>query len=391
MARSRPARRRILAIEQLHARQLMAADLITVGAFCSEMKSSTSAANIVSLAASKDKPTYTYSVVGDPLDSPAVPSAGLALMGGGTDVDAAFKWMGDHANGGDFVILSTSKNSYAKYINGLSTLNSVATLVVPDVSSANDPFVAQVVSTAEAVFIAGGDQANYITNWTGSALEAAIYSMLSHHGVLGGTSAGLAVLGDVDYAALNDSTTSAEALANPLTSSITLDSDFITPDEEPGSPLSYLQETITDSHFMQRDRMGRTMAFMARADYENKVDNFARAIAVNEQTALLIDGNGQAIVVGNQYAKKGAHYDQQRSVYIMDTTQPANLTGGPLNYTVQVQRLTYDPLANSSDMFDFVHNSSTNADHYSVGAVGGVLDADMLGNPNVAIYGPAIA
>ena len=42
---------------------------------------------------------YTYAVVGNPADVAATPTPGLALMGGGADVDAAFQWMTASASG----------------------------------------------------------------------------------------------------------------------------------------------------------------------------------------------------------------------------------------------------------------------------------------------------
>ena len=39
------------------------------------------------------KAGYEYYVVGDPADVTNATTAGLLLMGGGSDVDAAFEWM----------------------------------------------------------------------------------------------------------------------------------------------------------------------------------------------------------------------------------------------------------------------------------------------------------
>lgn len=398
-------RRRRLTIETLDCRRLLAADAAQIGAFCKPYESAAlvdqpatkasltndkidgQAVETATAAAKQEKPSYGYNIVGNPIDASPIHTAGLALIGGGSAIDAAFRWLGERAGGGDFVVLSFAKNDLYKTINALSVLDSVESFVIPNDVAANDPFVASRVASAEAIFITGGDQSNYINNWSNTALETAIYTALGSGAALGGTSAGLAVLGDVDYAALFDSTTSAEALANPLASSITLDTQFITPDDAPGTILDYLDETITDSHFMQRDRMGRSLAFMARSDFENKVDNLPRGIAINEQTALLIEANGTARLVGNPYAKKGTAFDQQRSVYMMSTTTPAMLTAGsPLNYQVNVQRLNYDPLTGTSDTFNFNNWSSTNADLYTVTSTAGVLSASVG-----SVYGPGLA
>lgn len=61
-----------------------------------------------------------------------------------------------------------------------------------------------------------------------------------------------------------------------------------------------LTTTLHDSHFVTRDRLGRLVAFLARMtkDVGPKSIATARAIGVNEQTALMIS-NGSASVIGN--------------------------------------------------------------------------------------------
>ena len=50
------------------------------------------------------------------------------MMGGGADLDEAFRWLCPKANGGDFLILrARGDDDYNSYVNGLCPLNSVAT------------------------------------------------------------------------------------------------------------------------------------------------------------------------------------------------------------------------------------------------------------------------
>ncbi len=96
--------------------------------------------------------------------------------------------------GGDFLILRASgDDDYNPYIKDLCHINSVATLLLPDRASAEDPFVAATIRKAEAVFIAGGDQANYINFWMGTPVQTALNEALKRNVPIGGTSAGLAV------------------------------------------------------------------------------------------------------------------------------------------------------------------------------------------------------
>jgi cyanophycinase len=94
------------------------------------------------------------------------PDCWLRFDGGGKDLDAAFRWLCQRANGGDFVILrAADDDSYNTYVNGLCKVNSVATLIIPDRNAAEDSAVSDVIGHAEAVFIAGGDQAHYVRAW----------------------------------------------------------------------------------------------------------------------------------------------------------------------------------------------------------------------------------
>src|SRR5580692_3540308 len=104
--------------------------------------------------------SYRYFRIGNRNDIQTTPSAGIAMMGGGNDLDEAFRWLCLKANGGDFLILrANGDDDYNSYINNLCHLNSVATLIISNRQAAQDPAVAEIIRHAEVVFIAGGDQA----------------------------------------------------------------------------------------------------------------------------------------------------------------------------------------------------------------------------------------
>src|SRR4051794_39559440 len=119
---------------------------------------------------------FRYIRVGNTADAaPVAPRAGFALMGGGDDLDEAFRWLCDRAGGGDFLVLrATGDDDYNSYVQKLCHLNSVATLVIPNRAAADDPEVARIIGHASALFISGGDQANYINFWTGTPVQAAL-------------------------------------------------------------------------------------------------------------------------------------------------------------------------------------------------------------------------
>ncbi len=244
---------------------------------------------------------YRYIRVGEKENISVQPRAGFALMGGGTDLDEAFRFLCDRASGGDMLVLrATGDDAYNPYLRGLCHLNSVSTLIIPSRTAAADPFVADAIRHASAIFIAGGDQANYINYWMNTPAQSAMNDAI-HRGVpIGGTSAGLAVLGEYVYSAQADKPDDPNldgktALADPYGSRINLAHGFL--------DIPVLKGIITDTHFARRDRMGRLLAFLARL---NEPDGKPvppgavpiRGIGVDERAAVLLEPDGNAHVIG---------------------------------------------------------------------------------------------
>ena len=302
------------------------------------------------------KKTYSYYRVGNTSDIGASTRSGTVLMGGGADVDEALQWMCDRAGGGDFLVIrATGTDAYNPYIGSLCPgLNSVATLIVPSTAGANDPSVVKAVENAEAIWIAGGDQSNYVTYWKGTLLQGALQAKVGSIPI-GGTSAGMMVLTQFIYSALlSQGVTSSQALADPFTKYITLDRDFVA--------IIDLENAIGDSHFVTRDRMGRTLAFMCRVSASGWSAS-PRAIAVDEETALLIDGSNAA-VVGTGAA------------YFLQAPGPAEVCQpkAPLTYSaIGVYRVS------RGATFDLARWSGKNGTAYTVSAIGGVLSSTNSG------------
>jgi cyanophycinase len=278
----------------------------------------------------------------NPVNGPA-----LILMGGGTDVDASFSQRAfPVANGGDVVIIRTSgSNGYNDYlytlVAGATKPDSVETMLLDTVAKANSDYADWVLRNAELIFIAGGDQSAYVNAWKGTRTEDAIHAAYARGAVIGGTSAGLAVQGEFVYDPDGvTAATGAEAIANPYAGSLLFTGDFL------NFPL--LNDVITDTHFSQRDRMGRLFAFMARLRQDN---NTARilGIGVSENTAIFLDRAGRGVVDGS-----GAAYVIEERT---DTQRTQVLSGQPLVYrNLQRTKLT------AGQFFDFVtstHNGTS--------------------------------
>jgi cyanophycinase len=240
------------------------------------------------------KTGFTSFVVGNPGDAQPSPtlSPGLVLMGGGTDVDAAFQWMCQRAGGGDFLVIrTTGTDAYNPYIQQLCPqMDSVETIIITSVTGANSAYVSTQIQNAEALWIAGGDQSTYVALWRGTAVQTSVNFLLnSKQAPVGGTSAGLAVLSQFIYTGAIGSVTSSQALANPFHRYVTLDRDLF--------QSSLGVNKLYDSHFVTRDRLGRSLVFLARI-VNNGWATQPRAIGVDEETALLVLPTGAATMVG---------------------------------------------------------------------------------------------
>ncbi len=247
---------------------------------------------------------YKYVRIGINDDVTTKAEPGYALMGGGSDLDQAFRFLCDKGAAGDFLILrAAGDDDYNPYVKSLCKMNSVATLIIPSREAANDPRVAEIIQHAEAVFIAGGDQARYINWWQHTPVEDALNAHISAGKPIGGTSAGLAVLGQYIYSAQGDAPddkdlSSPMALADPYIPRVTVRKDFLN--------IDLLRNTLTDTHFAKRDRMGRTLVFLARIVQDGWSAN-PREIAVDEKNAVLVESDGRAQVIG---PGKGAFFLQ---------------------------------------------------------------------------------
>jgi cyanophycinase len=263
-------------------------------------------------------------MTGNPADAPVTPQGpGLILMGGGVEPDAAFTWWTPLVNGGDVVVIRTSgSDGYNDYLfSEIGGVDSVETLRVDTAAFANHAYVAWRIETAEAVFMAGGDQWTYLSAWKGTALEDAMHTAWSRGAVIGGTSAGLAVLGDRVFSAEFGTVYPDEVLDDPYNAYMSFEDDFLN--------LPPLQGWVTDSHFAERDRMGRLLGFVGRW-IEDGGPVPARGIGVDEQTALVVGPTGLGEVVGSG------------SVYVIRASGPADTCdpGVPLQMSAQLWTLS---------------------------------------------------
>ncbi len=262
---------------------------------------------------------YTSFFTGNSTDAITNPEFGICLMGGSTENDEAMQWFLNLADGGDILVLRASGtdgyNDYMYNAPGVN-VNSVETIRIDQSSGATSPYVLQKISQAEAIWFAGGDQADYVNFFKDNAVE----NLLNQHinikqYPIGGISAGMAIMGEYYFDALNGTITSAEALSNPFDNRISLGtSDFL--------DAPFLENTITDTHYDNPNREGRHMTFLARLQALDGERIYG--IGIDEFTSVCIDKDGIANIYGEFPNFNDFAYFIQ--VNCLDNMTPENLS-----------------------------------------------------------------
>lgn len=218
----------------------------------------------------------------------------LYVGGGGSEnyndwSDEPYRWMVLKAQKGTALILHYDEGSawLETYFKSFGAI-SAQSLVIPSRQAANDSTNYRSIRQAKLIFLRGGDQYSYYQHWKGTLAEQAIREVFQSGGVIGGTSAGLAVSGGIDYIAANQSAVSPDCIQNPFHRDITLADDF----------LPFLPGILFDSHFTRRARIGRLLAFVAHWNKIRQADILG--VGVDERTGICVepDGTGQVFGTG---------------------------------------------------------------------------------------------
>lgn len=231
------------------------------------------------------------------------------LSGGGGSVDEAFRWFLQKAGHRgserpDIVLLKAADRSestvdtFGDYLyQKIGGCDSVEVIVFNHRNASSNPKVLEIIQKADGIYLGGGKQFLYADYWKGTPVQDAIHAHVRSGKPLGGSSAGLAVMGQYCYTAhVTSRLTSSVAMQNPFDKSITLENDFLR--------LDLMKGVLTDSHFTQRGRLGRLITFLSRTSADNKLpvgnlDENHRivGIGIDEKTTLCVEANGMARVL----------------------------------------------------------------------------------------------
>lgn len=251
--------------------------------------------------------------------TPGQVSGGLLLMGGGDRNIESMKWFFRKAGNGHIVVISASygKEIGEEFYNDIGGIQSTEIFVFHARSQSMNRKILDRLRKADGIFIAGGDQARYVRYWRGTPVGDILNAHVAAGKPLGGTSAGLAIQGEKLYGAMDDgSLRSPEALADPLGPANTIESDFL--------HFALLKGVVTDTHFKERERLGRLFAFVAKAQVDRPADQPAMiGLGVDESAALAVEPDGS----GRIYATAPDGY-----AWVVDGSGLRGVTGrGPLD------------------------------------------------------------
>ena len=216
----------------------------------------------------------------------------VLLVGGGSEdyndwSDTPYRWLVQHAPNGRILVLHYSTAStwlppYFRWLGAISATN----LIIPSTASANDTNTAKAILACDGIFLRGGDQWQYISLWRGTLAETALRQVFQRGGVIGGTSAGMAVLSQVIVDARITSVDPRDALRNPQSSGISFTENF----------LGFVPGVLGDTHFFERGRLGRLLAMLCV--YREQNGRWITGVGVDYSTALAVDSSGEAQVMG---------------------------------------------------------------------------------------------
>lgn len=256
----------------------------------------------------------------------------LLIIGGGKRPDLVMKKfieLADGFSGGKILVLPMASadpketGEYQSHQLRLLGAKNVDFLIVHREEADEDSMVAK-LNDVKGVFFSGGSQSRIIRAIGGSAFARKLKEIYHNGAVIGGTSAGAAVM-----------------------SKIMITGDEKRPDENPNrvfakiegdnivtiDGLGFLENVIIDQHFLKRKRHNRLISLVL--EHPDKV-----GMGIDESTALLVHPDGKFEVLGESCV---VIYDARKAkVAPFDSTKTFNLSASNITMHVLTNGYIYD-------------------------------------------------
>lgn len=129
----------------------------------------------------------------------------------------------------------------------------------------------RIIEQATGIFFTGGDQSKIVDFIKGTPLDKAIHDRHQAGTVIGGTSAGAAMMPD-------EMIIGGASVSNPSVDAV-----------EMGPGMGFLSEIVIDQHFAQRGRLGRLLAALV-------LHPAILGLGIDEDTAIIVKGDEFEVV-----------------------------------------------------------------------------------------------
>ncbi len=211
----------------------------------------------------------------------------LVIVGGVQTTEIVKKYV-ELAGGSDArIIVIPNAGSDPVYwskeqVKEFSELGAQAQYLLFTRETADDKSNLEKMDWANAVFFLGGDQSILTRDMLGTELLQKVFDIYNNGGVVGGSSAGAAVMSEVMI--------TGNELVNPDSNDafITIEKNNI----ETKKGFGFIKNAIIDQHFLKRKRHNRTIS--AVIEHPNLI-----GIAIDESTAIIVYSDETFEVAGN--------------------------------------------------------------------------------------------
>uniref|UniRef100_A0A832H2P7 Cyanophycinase n=1 Tax=Oscillatoriales cyanobacterium SpSt-402 TaxID=2282168 RepID=A0A832H2P7_9CYAN len=129
----------------------------------------------------------------------------------------------------------------------------------------------RIIEKATGIFFTGGDQSKIVDTIKGTPLDKAIHKRYEQGAVIGGTSAGAAMMPD-------EMILGGASVSNPSVDAVEL-----------GPGMGFLPGIVVDQHFAQRGRLGRLLAALV-------LQPAVLGLGIDEDTGIIVNGDEFQVV-----------------------------------------------------------------------------------------------
>ena len=255
---------------------------------------------------------------------------GSLLIAGGAltaSSHAVFRTLTELADGGRIAVFATASSEplrvAALAVADIAEAGGIATALEVTRQSSSDPELLEELRGCAGFWFEGGDQRRITAAFADTPALEVIRERFQAGAVIGGTSAGAAMMGEVMIAggsSLKALQSGAAILA---------------------AGLGFLRGAITDQHFSQRGRFARLMLALLET-------NTAIGVGVDEDTALLIPPSSAWQIIGSS----GVTLLEQRDGRLCVSLLRQGDAFDPLSATLHISSLPERPAHSTHDLLE---------------------------------------